>query len=257
MPAMTIKHNSPPFYAPSEQFPVRPRRGDMQNWIHLALPAHHAALVQHFGNPDTTIVTSEPAIGWNLRQRTGLLYPDLLIAFDVDRAASFGRLGYSLEEQGKPPDFVLEVGSPTTALNDYTTKRDGYAAFGIPEYWRFDPTDGERYPTGLEGDCLVDGSYRPMTIVRTDSNRLWGHSDVLNQDLCWEHGQLRWWDPVAQRYLLTYDEVRSGREAERQARRHAESQLAAERQARLAAEAEAAEAQARIRQLEDELRSRS
>ena len=209
--------------------------------------------------------------GWNLRQRTGLLYPDLLIAFDVNRAASFGRLVYSMEEQGKPPDFVLEVGSPTTALNDYTTKRDGYAAFGIPEYWRFDPTDGERYPTGLEGERLVDGSYQAITIVRTDSNRLWGHSDVLNLDLCWEHGQLRWWDPVAQHYLLTYDEVRNGREAERQARLitesqreaerqarlHAESRLDAERQARLAAEAEATEAQARIRQLEDELRRRS
>ena len=257
---MTIKHTSPPFYPhypPSEQFPPRPRRGDMQNWIHLALPAHHAALVRHFGNPDTTIVTSEPAVGWNLRQRTGLLYPDLLIAFGVNRAESFGRLGYSLEDQGKPPDFVLEVGSPTTALNDYTTKRDGYATFGIPEYWRFDPTGGKRYPTGLAGDRLVDGSYQPMTIVQVDSRHYWGHSDVLNLDLCWEDEKLRWWDPVARLYLSTYDEERSGREAERNARLEAEAQRDAEYRARMAAEAEATEAQDRIRQLEEELRDRS
>ncbi len=221
----------------------------MQNWIHLALPAHHAALVRHFGNPETTIVTSEPAVGWNLSQRTGLLYPDLLIAFDVNRAESFGRLGYSLDDQGKPPDFVLEVGSPTTALNDYTSKRDGYAAFGIPEYWRFDPTDGERYPAGLAGDRLVDGSYQPITIVQVDSSHYWGHSEALNLDLCWENGQLRWWDPVAQLYLSTYDEERSGREAERQSRLDAEAQRDAERQARIAAEE-------RVRQLEDELRRR-
>ena len=101
---------------------------------------------------------------------------------------------------------MLEVGSPTTALNDYTTKRDGYAAFGIPEYWRFDPTGGERYPTGLAGDRLVEGAYQPMSIVQVDSDNFWGHSDVLNLDLCWELGRLRWWDPVAQRYLTTYDE---------------------------------------------------
>ena len=74
----------------------------MQNWIHLAGPAHHAALIRHFGNPDTTIVTSEPAVGWNLRQRTGLLYPDMLIAFDVDRVESYGRLGYSLSTRASP-----------------------------------------------------------------------------------------------------------------------------------------------------------
>ena len=222
----------------------------MQNWIHLALPAHHAALVRHFGNPETTIVTSEPAVGWNLGQRAGLLYPDLLIAFGVNRAESFGRLGYSLEDQGKPPDFVLEVGSPTTALNDYTTKRDGYAAFGIPEYWRFDPTDGERYPTGLAGDRLVDGSYQPIAIIEDDSSHHWGHSDVLNMDLCWENGQLRWWDPVVGRYLTTYDEEVDRRIAEREARLAEREAHLAEREARLAAEA-------RVRELEEELRRRT
>jgi hypothetical protein len=62
-------------------------------------------------------------------------------------------------------------------------------------------------------------------------------------DLCWEHGQLRWFDPVSQRYLLTHDDDAEGRIA-------AEAQLDVERQARVAAEA-------RVRQLEEELRRRS
>ena len=74
------------------------------------------------------------------RQREGLLYPDLLIAFDVDPAAAIARRGYSIEERGKPLEFVLEVASVNTARNDDTRKREGYAAYGIPEYWRFDPT---------------------------------------------------------------------------------------------------------------------
>ena len=153
------------------------------------------------------------------------------------------RHGYAIDDQGKPPDFVLEIASHSTALNDYTRKRVDYAAYGIPEYWRFDPTDGDRYPVGLAGDRLVDGEYQPITIVNVSDDQYWGHSDALNLDLCWEKGQLRFYDPVAQRYLLTHDDEAEGRIA-------AEAQLDAERQARIAAEV-------RIQRLEEELRLRS
>ena len=67
-----------------------------------------------------------------------LLPPDLLIAFNVDPEAGSDRNGYVTSEQGKPPDFVLEIASPSTGPRDVTLKRDGYAALGIPEYRRFD-----------------------------------------------------------------------------------------------------------------------
>ena len=180
------------------------------------------------------------------------------MAFGVNSAEAVARSGFAIDDQGKPPDFVLEIASLTTAENDYTYKRRDYAAYGIPEYWRFDPTDGDRYPAGLAGDRLVDGEYQPITVVKVDDDRYWGHSDVLNLDLCWEYGQLRWYDPVDQSYLLTHDDEAEGRIA-------AEAQLDAEnvrsaspprprrdaeRQARIAAEE-------RVRQLEEELRRRS
>ena len=224
-------------------FPERPKRLDMQNWIHIGVPGHLSALARHLGNRDTTIVICEPALGWNLSQRTGLLYPDLLVALNADRDHAFARLGYAMDTQGKPPDFVLEVASVHTALNDYTTKREGYAAYGVPEYWRFDPTGGDRYPSGLAGDRLGDGEYQPITVVTTDADGYWGHSGVLGLELCWEQGQLRWYDPVSQRYLLTHDGETDGRIA-------AEAERDAEREARIAAEA-------RVRQLEEELRRRS
>ena len=49
-------------------------------------------------------------------------------------------------------------------------------------------------------------------------DHLHGHSDVLNLDLCWENGRLRWWDPTAQRYLLTFDETDEARAASAEAR---------------------------------------
>ena len=88
------------------------------------------------------------------------------------------------------------MASPTTARNDYTQKREDYAAFGIPEYWRFDPTGGRRYDAALAGDRLVDGAYQPIEIHgASDDRNLWGRSEALNLTLCWEDGRLRWWDP--------------------------------------------------------------
>jgi Uma2 family endonuclease len=240
-------------YAPEDQFPERPRRTDLQNARFRERPGHMTALARHYGSPDTTLIMGDIPVRHSfergLAPRT-LRYPDLLIAFNVHPAEVFARRGYAIDDQGKPPDFVLEIASIHTALNDYTTKRIDYAAYGIPEYWRFDNTGGDYYPAGLAGDRLVDGEYQPTTVVQTGEGRYWGHSDALDLDICWENGQLRWYDQVTQRYLLTHDEEAEGRIAERVARIAAEAQFEAERQARATAEE-------RIRQLEQELRRRS
>ena len=241
---MTTKQTTPPVYgqekyAPDDQFPERLPRYDMQNSLYRERPGHMTALARHFGSPDTILVLGDIPVRHTFQRGLGpqmLRYPDLIVAFGVNSAEVIARHGYAIDDQGKPPDFVLEIASLTTAENDYTRKRVDYATYGIPEYWRFDPTDGDRYPAGLAGDRLVDGEYQPVAIYGTKESGYWGHSDALDLDVCWEDGQLRWWDPVAQRYLRTHDD---------------------EADARIAAEAEAAQAQARVRQLEEELRRRS
>ena len=209
-----------------EVFPDFPPREDMQNFLNLYRQSYPTALIRHLGNPDTTLVMFEVPLYWYPSRNSRI--PDLMVAFNVREGTVIDRRGYAIEEQGKAPDFVLEVASPTTARNDYTRKRLDYAAFGIPEYWRFDPTGGEWYDAALAGDRLVDGAYQPISLTHTDNDRLWGHSDVLNLDVCWEYGRLRWWDPAAGKYLETHDE---------------------EAEARLAAEV-------RVRELEAELRRR-
>jgi Uma2 family endonuclease len=85
------------------------------------------------------------------------------------------------EEDGRLPDFILELLSPKTAENDRTVKKDLYArVFGTSEYFLYDP----RRRT-LEGFRLAaPGIYRPLT---PDAHgRLW--SEQLGVFLGLWHG---------------------------------------------------------------------
>ena len=78
--------------------------------------------------------------------------------------------------------------------------------------------------------------------VLLGQSHLHGHSTVLNLDLCWENGQLRWFDPAANQFLLTHDQAVDTLD-------QTLNTLEAERQARIAAEN-------RVRELEAELTTR-
>ncbi len=179
---------------------------------------HHGSaylLRHHFGDSPTTIIDSERYIApYFTGDLTGLRYPDLLIAFDTDPEALERSNAYVISEQGKPPDFVLEIASPSTGKIDAGPKREDYAALGIPEYWRFDQT-GEYHGARLAGDRLVDGRYEPIEIVEVEDGVLQGYSEVLNLHLRWEHGRLRWHDPETGQHIPTFESERQSRIAER------------------------------------------
>ena len=221
------------------RFPdYQPSEDTVTTFTHLNFPAYPAALARHLGNPETTIIISEIAAAlFPTASREGLRYPDLLIAFDVDPAAREARNGYLIPEQGKPPDFVLEIASESTGREDEAAKRDDYEAMGVLEYWRFDHTGGEFHSAPIAGDRLVDGRYCPIEIVRVDDELYRGYSESLNLELRWEYGSLRWYDPVAGRYLQTYDEIEDER-------------IAAEQRA-AAAQAETEALRARLQAMEE------
>ena len=206
------------------RFPEYPPRDDMQNPIHLYKPGYLYALHRHFGLADRTLVHSEVPLGHTTRQRAGILIPDLMIAFDVDVPTIIEQWGFAIDVQGKPPDFVLEVASPNTSRNDESGKRVGYEAFGVPEYWRFDPTGGRRYRQGIAGDRLVDGEYHPVAID-SDGTDSWGYSQVLGLALCWVDGNLRWWDTASGEYLKNQYELADELAAEQEARQLAEARV--------------------------------
>jgi len=217
----------------------------MTNFDHLTIngSAHH--LWQHLGNPDTTLVAGDRYLVVRpTRSLGGSRYPDLLVAFDADPVAYKESNGYIIDEQGKPPDFVLEIASPRTGRVDVGDKRNDYAALSIPEYWRFDET-GDSHGTLLAGDRLAaNGQYQPIAIEEVADGILEGYSSVLNLLLRWENGQLRWHDPVTGRHISTFED-------EREARIQAEEETRQQREARLLAEARVHELEARLASLEN------
>ena len=164
---------------PDGHFPDFPHRDDMNNPIYLYVPGYLATLHRHFGSLDTTLVLAETPLGRHHRQREGILIPDVMIAFEVNVAAVIAFRGYSIEEQGKAPEFVLEIASPSTGRRDEERKREGYQDYGVQEYWRFDPSGGHFHRQSLAGDSLRDGIYRPMAIEEIHPGLLWGRSEAL------------------------------------------------------------------------------
>ena len=197
--------------------------------------------------------------------------PDCYIVFDLSEAALHslsleGNNTYLLWEVGKPPEFILEVGSRSTARADLGSKRDLYAELGVREYWRYDATGGEFYGEALVGERLVDGEYSRIEMRRTSDGPVGGRSDVLNLELWWEDGELRFLDPATGDRLLSQEEEQDGRlaaqarastaearaEEERTGRLAAQARAEEERAARLAAESRLAEFETELRRLRDE-----
>ena len=176
---------------------------DMTSVKYLHEPGQTHHLSQYLGNRDTTLVTAEryvvpgPAYVANESR-----YPDLLVAFNVDPAAYEARNGYVVSEQGKAPDFILEVASRRTASDDLGGKRDYYERLGVGEYWLFD-SQGEFYGFTLAGYRLVGGRYQPIEVDEIRPGVFQGHSPALNLDLRVEDGYLGWHDPATGEHIPT------------------------------------------------------
>ena len=183
-----------------------------------------------------TFICYDPS---NLNVRVG---PDFYAAFGVDALAIERRKLYLPWEVGKPPDFVLEVGSESTAENDLVGKRRTYAQIGVAEYWRYDRTGGDFYGQSLAGERLVNGVYQSIELTTEPDGVLKGYSPAMRLSLCCQGDMLTFYYPETGEYLRNLP-------AEKAARLAAEETARTERGARLAAEA-------RIRQLEEELRRR-
>ena len=205
--------------------PARAGARGYDSFDHLTLSGSVHHLVQHLGNPETTIVAGERYIirepGTPAADRR---FPDLLIAFDANPEAYQDSNSYVISEQGKPPDFVMEIASQSTGQEDTGNKRTWYADLGIPEYWRFDQT-GRFHGSRLAGDRLVDGRYEPIAIKEVEEEVLQGYSAALGLFVRWERGELRWHDSETGQEIPTFEQERKGRLAEREARLVAEARV--------------------------------
>lgn len=159
---------------------------------------------------------------------SAVMAPNVFVVLDAQ--GNHPRKSWFTWVEGAVPSFVLEVATENTWGNDATSKRDVYAAMGVSEYWRFDPT-GEFFAAEsadrfrLIGERLVEGRYEPITLAYDpDETTLRGHSEVLHLDLCVLPGMDG--DPTGS-HIRCYDPVTGwlrNRQEERQARREAEAE---------------------------------
>ena len=198
-----------------------------------------------FGQRPDVLLDFDTYICYDRRNLNVRICPDVCLVFGVDNQSIRPRRLYLPWEAGKPPDWVLEVASPTTGREDINRKPGVYAHIGVPEYWRFDPSGGRYHGEPLSGNILVDGEYHPLELTTAPDGVLKGYSPVLGLSLAWDEGWPRLYDPSTGEYLENWREtfVRAA-----QAQRDADA-AQAERDAEVAARAAAEEEVRRLREL--------
>jgi Uma2 family endonuclease len=193
--------------------------------------------------------------------------PDVFVVVGTTKG---DRRSYKLWEEPKGPDFVLEITSRSTRQADQETKPPKYEALGVQEYVQYDPT-GDYLDPPLQGARLVAGRYTPWTATEHPDGTLVLRSAVLGLELRLQGSQLRFYDPATGQKLLSHQEAEAAyrtteqaRQQAEQARQQAEQARQQAEQARQQAEAQARQeaawrqaAEARIAELQAQLRGRS
>ena len=159
--------------------------------IHYA----YGALIHRLRHLPGIFVDTNSFIYHDPTDKTRRVAPDIYAALGVDTKAIMDRNGYLIWEAGKPPDFVLEIASETTARHDSDAKRDLYAAIGVSEYWRYDHTGGDHYGFPLLGERLVNGKYAPYHVHTTPGRDIWSYSPTLDIRIYWGRRRFKIYNP--------------------------------------------------------------
>ncbi len=164
-------------------------------------------LTHHLRRRKDVLVANNLLVYYVENDPTKRVVPDVMVALGVRGGH---RMSYLVWEEGKAPDFVLEVASPLTVEEDLKEKPPLYARLGVREFFRYDPI-GNLLPVRLYGARLVGGRFNPLRAERLPGAGLSIHSEVLGLDLRFDEAgeRLRMWDPVEREYLLTPKETRA------------------------------------------------
>ena len=140
--------------------------------------------------------------------------PDVLVSFGVSRRH---RGSYAVWEEGKPPDFALEILSEFTWRKDVRVNPQRYEQMGVREYFLFDPN--EFVKPRLQGWHFSDGKSLRSEAVEVADGMVGIYSHVLGLHLChtdpWHVdakgtimlGRLCWHDPATGKFLVTMSEL--------------------------------------------------
>jgi Uma2 family endonuclease len=170
-----------------------------------------------FAGDDQVYVSGNLLIFYVPGDRRRHLSPDVFVVKGVGKHQ---RSNYLIWKEGRGPDIVIEITSPTTREEDLDHKMTLYRdVLKVPEYFLFDPKL-EYLDPPMQGFRLHDGKYLPIEPV---NGRL--PSEVLGLHLEQDRRTLRLYNPATGERLPTtaerladYDDLV---ESEREARENA------------------------------------
>jgi Uma2 family endonuclease len=121
----------------------------------------------------------------NQKKNEKLTGPDFFVVLGTERKTRKSWVVW--DEDGKYPNVIIEILSPSTANTDRVTKKELYQnTFRTPDYFWFDP-----YTLEFSGFHLVDNNYQPLE--RSEKGYLW--SEQLGLYLGVYEGLLRYFTP--------------------------------------------------------------
>lgn len=209
-------------------------------------------LRQHFSTRSDVFVASDVNVYYTENVLSAAVAPDVMVVDGVSKARLAKRSSYRTFQHGGSLLFVLEVASEKTVRTDQREKRATYAAIGVAEYWRVDPTGGDILSEVLQGERLTDGHWEPITVIADDGGTWRGHSRALDLDIAWRPRELLFHLPGSDQPLNDLPRAETALSAAETALRASEAARRDERQARRAAERKAAATDAenaRLREL--------
>ena len=233
--AHALSPNQPIEYPESDGEPL----GETDIHIEATIAAL-TSLKHWFRDAPDVYVASDNMLYFEEGVPSACVSPDVYVVRGIEKRL---RRVYKVWEEGKGPDFVLEISSRQTRYRDQGDKRAIYAALGVKEYVLFDPTEDYLRPPLQMYRLAPGGEYQRVLPSRDGSLE----SQVLGLRLSVYGLRIRFEDVQTGWTLLHDFELRDAVEAERQARAEAQAE-------RDAAEAERDEARARASALEEELR---
>ena len=232
----------PPSQVADPLYPSSDGRPMAENtWQLRAMVDSISCLRSHYGHRPDAFVGGDLLMYYERGNPARRVAPDVFVIFGVP---DHHRMSYKLWEEGKAPDFVLEVASESAWREDVGRKRRLYAELGVREYWLFD-LQAEFLSPSLQGLALRNGEYVELP-ERTENGVRVLRSLVLGLDLRREGGALRFRDPATREDLRTLEEETAAHQQETKARQRAQA-------ANRAAQARNAELEVRVRALEAQL----
>ena len=112
--------------------------------------------------------------GFNNKVHT-VVQPDICVICDPTKIDEFGCVG--------PPDWIIEITSPSTHKKDFNEKFDLYESAGVREYWIAVPKSAELYAYTLVGE-----RYEETAVYEKGSQAISSLFPDLSLELDWIFG---------------------------------------------------------------------